>query len=277
MKNKKYSFLMSVYYKEKPEYLEVSMQSMLSQTVVPDEIIIVKDGPLTDELNNVIEKHRSNNDKLFTIVELNKNVGLGLALNEGIKVARNELIARMDSDDICLATRCEEQLKLFDNDKELAIVGTFVDEFDTNSENIISTREVPVTNSEIYKFAKRRSPFNHPTVMYKKSKVLANGGYADLRRNQDVDLFGRMLHSGCKAANINKSLLLFRSNANLMKRRRNWENTSLYIKVIYNFWRMGFSSIVDLAIVTAAQLIVFILPIKLQKLLYDKFLRRKKE
>lgn len=273
--NTKYSFLISVYIKEKPEYLNLSIDSMINQTLKPDEIILVEDGPLTDELYAVIDKYQTENKDLFTIVKLEKNVGLGLALNEGIKVARNELIARMDGDDICLKNRCEEQLKMFDTDKELDIVGTMVDEFSEDPKNIISSRIVPTNNKDIVKFAKRRSPFNHPTVMYKKSKILENGGYANLRRNQDVDLFGRMIFNGCKCANVNKSLLLFRSNSNLMKRRKNWENTSLYIQVIYKFWRMGFSSFLDLAVVTCGQLIVFILPVKIQKIIYDKFLRRK--
>lgn len=273
----KYSFLMSVYYKEDARYLEESIKSMINQTIKPDEIIIVKDGQLTQKLDNVIEEYKNKEPNIFTIIQLEKNMGLGLALNEGIKISRNELIARMDSDDICISTRCEEQLEMFKKDSDLSIVGSMVDEFDKQPSNIISSRIVPTQNDEIYKFAKRRSPFNHPTVMYKKSEVLKNGGYSDLRRNQDVDLFGRMLYNGAKAANIKKSLLLFRSNNGLMKRRKNWENTSLYIKVIYNFWKIGYSSFFDLIVVTCGQLIVFILPIKLQKLLYKKVLRTNNE
>lgn len=271
---KKYSFLMSIYYKEKPEYLKLSINSMLSQTVKPDEIVIVKDGKLTEELDEVIEEYRMKNSGTFTIVELEKNIGLGLALNEGLKVARNELIARMDGDDISKPTRCEEELMLFETSDDIDIVGTFIDEFIDDPTNIVSRRIVPTQNDDIYKFAKRRSPFNHPTVMYKKSTVLKNNGYSDLRRNQDVDLFGRMLYNGAKAANINKPLLLFRTNNDLLKRRRNWENTKLYIRVIYSFWKMGFSSFSDLFVVTVGQMIMFIVPLKLQRFLYNKILRK---
>lgn len=270
---KKYSFLMSIYHKEKPEYLKLSIESMVNQSVKPDEIIIVKDGKLTEELEEVINKYVQKEKQLFTIVELEKNVGLGLALNEGIKISRNELIARMDGDDISLLNRCEEELKLFEENENLDIVGTMIDEFVDNPHNIVSKRVVPTENKAIYEFAKRRSPFNHPTVMYKKSKVLENGGYANLRRNQDVDLFGRMLYNGCKAANINKSLLLFRTNKDLLKRRKNWENTKLYIKVIYKFWKMGFASFFDLFIVACGQITMCIVPIKIQKILYNKILR----
>lgn len=271
----KYSFLMSVYYKEKPEYLKLSIDSMLNQTVKPDEIVIVKDGKLTEELDKVIDEYVKKNEGTFTVVELEKNIGLGLALNEGLKVARNELIARMDGDDISLPNRCEEEIKRFETGEDLDIVGTFIDEFIDDPNNIVSKRIVPTANNDIYKFAKKRSPFNHPTVMYKKSTVLKNNGYSDLRRNQDVDLFGRMLFNGAKAANIDKSLLLFRTNNDLLKRRRNWENTKLYIKVIYNFWKMGFSSFTDLLIVTVGQTIMFIVPLKFQRFLYNKILRKK--
>ena len=264
---------MSVYYKEKPEYLDLSIQSMLNQTVKPNEIIIVKDGKLTDELDKVIDKYVNNNKKLFTVISLEKNVGLGLALNEGIKKSRNELIARMDSDDMCKTDRCEKQLKVFEDNEKLSICGTNIDEFKDNIDNIVGHRVVPEKNDDIYKFSKRRSAFNHPTVMYKKSVVLKNNGYANLRRNQDVDLFGRMIFSGCTAYNIQESLLWFRSDENLAKRRKSWENTKSYINTIKKFWKMGFSSFTDYLFVLFGQTVMFICPVKVQKLLYKKFLR----
>lgn len=270
----KYSFLMSVYYKEKPDYLELSIKSMLDQTVKPDEIIIVEDGPLTKELNQLIDRFVSKNKKIFTIVPLEKNMGLGLALNEGLKVSRNELVARMDSDDICKPQRCEEQLKQFERDNELVICGSNIDEFNGEINNIAGHRIVPENLKEIYEFSKRRSAFNHPTVMYKKSKVLENNGYSNLRRNQDVDLFGRMIFSGCKAYNVQDSLLWFRSDDALAKRRKSWENSKSYIETIKKFWKMGFSSFNDYLFVLIGQTGMFLMPVRLQQLLYKKFLRK---
>lgn len=272
---KKYSFLMSVYVKEKPEYLDLSINSMLEQTIKPNEIIIVKDGKLTKELDSVIDKYVSQNKKLFTVIQLEKNIGLGLALNEGIKKSRNELIARMDSDDICKPSRCEKQLQVFEKNKKLAICGTNIDEFNLNVENIVGHRIVPEKNKDIYNFSKRRSAFNHPTVMYKKTDVLKFGGYSNLRRNQDVDLFGRMIFGGCKAYNIQESLLYFRTDDNLSKRRKSWENSKSYIGTIKKFWKMGFSSFKDYFIVLIAQTIMFICPVKVQNFIYKKFLHKK--
>lgn len=274
MEYPKYSVLMSLYIKEKPEFLKLAIDSMLSQTVKPDEIVIVEDGPLTQQLYDILDEYEKGNQGLFIRVKNEKNLGLGLALNEGLKVCKNELVARMDTDDISTSDRCEKQLTVFLGDANLDIVGAFVGEFLSSTDEIISIRKVPMEHDQIYRFAKRRSSFNHPVVMYKKSKVESFGGYADLRRNQDVDLFGRMLYGGCKAQNIDEILLYFRCNESLAKRRKSWENTKLYIQTIKRFYKMGYSSFGDYLIVAFAQTIMFLLPIKVQQWIYKKFLRK---
>ena len=266
----KYSVLMSLYVKEKPEYLRLAIDSMLNQTVKPDEIIIVEDGPLNDALYEVLESYAPH----ITRVRNEKNLGLGLALNVGLEACRNELVARMDTDDISKPDRCEKQLKKFEERPELAIVGAWVDEFTESPEQVVSTRAVPTDSDAIYQFAKKRSAFNHPAVMYRKSKVLAQGGYADLKRNQDVDLFGRMLFAGNKAENIGEALLWFRSNDDLAKRRKSWENTRSYIDTIRRFWKMGYSSFADFAVIAVAQTGMYLMPVKLQHWVYKTFLRK---
>jgi glycosyltransferase involved in cell wall biosynthesis len=261
---------MSLYKKEHPEYLRLALDSMINQTVKPDEIVLVEDGPLTDELYEVTEEYR---DHLY-IVKNKTNLGLGLALNEGLKVCRNELVARMDTDDISKPDRCEKQLKRFEEKPELAIVGSHIDEFVDDPSNIISQRRVPLSAEDIYNFAKKRSAFNHPAVMYRKSAVLFEGGYSDLKRNQDVELFGRMLFKGCKAENIDEALLWFRSSDELAIRRKSWENTWSYIATIKKFWKMGYSSFGNYLTVLTAQTGMYIMPVKVQNWVYRKFLRR---
>lgn len=264
---------MSLYIKEKPDYLRLAIDSMVSQTIKPDEIIIVEDGVLTDELYNILEYYLGEYPSLFTIVKNDNNIGLGLSLNKGLSVSRNELVARMDTDDISKPTRCEKQLLMFENNPDLSIVGSWADEFCDDIENVVSTKRVPENNKDIYKYGKRRSPFTHPSVMYKKSAVLSCGGYSDLRRNQDVDLFGRMLFKGCLGYNIQESLIWFRTDNNLAKRRKSWSNTKSYIQTIKKFWKMGYSSFRDYCIVSFAQTVMFLLPISLQKWVYKHFLR----
>jgi len=270
----KYSVLMSLYIKEKPEYLRLAIQSMIDQSYKPDEIIIVKDGPITDELQRVLDEYKTAYPKLFNIVGYEKNKGLGLALNYGLNHCRNELVARMDTDDISKPNRCEKQVKLFEKYPYLIIIGSAIDEFSGDVTNIIGKRIVPSMPKEIYEFAKRRSAFNHPTVMYRKSKVLEFGGYSDLRRNQDVDLFGRMLYGGCMAANFKESLLYFRSDENLAKRRKSWVNSKSYIDTIKRFWKMEYSGFTDYAIVAIGQMAMFIMPINMQSWIYKHFLRK---
>lgn len=270
----KYSVLMSLYAKEKPEYLRAAIESIVNQTAKPDEIVIVKDGPLTEELDATLEEYAAKYPELFHIVVSEVNIGLGLALNLGLGECKNELVARMDTDDIAKPERCERQLERFALNERLDLLGSSVDEFYLSPEEVVSRRVVPTGHEDIYRFAKRRSAFNHPTVMYKRSRVLAVGGYGDMRRNQDVDLFGRMLFSGCIAENIEDSLLYFRSNDALAKRRKSWENTKSYIKTIKRFWKMGFASFGDYATVALAQTCMFLMPVRLQHWVYKKFLRK---
>lgn len=265
----KYSVLMSLYRKEKPEYLRIALDSMLNQTVVPDEIVLVEDGPLTEELYSVLKEY-----PMIHRVKNETNLGLGLALNVGLKECRNELVARMDTDDCSKPKRCEKQLKRFAEKPYLVIVGSHIDEFIGEPANVISQRMVPTSSEDIYNFAKRRSAFNHPAVMYSRTAILENGGYADLKRNQDVDLFGRMLFEGYKAENIDEALLWFRSSDELSKRRKSWQNTWSYIATIRKFWKMGYSSFLDYMVVGVAQMGMYFIPVRLQNYVYKTFLRR---
>lgn len=268
-KNKRYSVLMSLYKKERPEYLRLALNSMLNQTVVPDEIVLVEDGPLTDELYAVLDEY-----PMLHRVKNKTNLGLGLALNVGLKECRNELVARMDTDDCSKPDRCEKQLIRFEEKPYLAVVGSHIDEFVGDISNVISQRVVPTSSEEIYNYAKKRSAFNHPAVMYSKTAVLENNGYADLKRNQDVDLFGRMQFAGYKAENIDEALLWFRSSDELAKRRKSWQNTWSYIATIRKFWKMGYASFTDYVIVGIAQTGMYLMPIQVQNYVYKKFLRK---
>lgn len=271
----KYSILMSVYQKEKAEYLIQSIESMLSQTAPPEQFVVVKDGPLTPKLDSVIQNYAEKNPKLFTIVPLDENVGLGRALDYGMVMCRNELIARMDSDDISLPERCEKELALFADNPNLAIVGTNIDEFYDNPRDVKMSRVVPSDYEQIKKVIGRKTPFNHPTVMYKKSEVIRCGGYGKMRRKQDRDLFSRMINMGCMAQNINESLLLFRSNEDNYKRRKSWTYCKSTVDVTKEMWKRGHCSVGDLLYVIVGQTVLFVMPLPIMKWLSDHLLREK--
>ena len=273
----KYSFLVSIYEKEKPEFFRLSMESMLNQTYKPDEIVLVCDGKLTDALYEVIDEYKKKYPEILTVVPLEKNVGLGLALNEGLKVCRNPLAARMDTDDICMPDRCELQVREFEIDPNLDIIGGMTDEFYDTPDNVVSSRIVPTKHEDIVNFLRRRSPFNHPTVMYKKDKVLEVGGYSDLRRAQDLDLFTRMINVGkCKTKNLDKAVLLFRADRNNLKRRKSFNTCKLYTQMVYGFWKKGYVRFSDFFFVLCYQTCIFIVPVKLAAVINSKFLRKMK-
>lgn len=272
----KYSVLMSVYVKEKPEYLVESLDSMIAQTVMPDEIVLVEDGKLTDELYSVIHGFVDKYGDLIHVVTLPQNGGLGKALNAGLRVCRNELVARMDTDDISLPSRCEKQLIAFEKNKNLCIVGTQIDEFVGKRDNIISSRIVPLTNTEICTFAKRRSPFNHPTVMYRKSSVQQFKGYSSYGRKEDLDLFLRMVFGGCEAANLPEALLLYRTNDDNLARRTSWNNCKEYIRIMYRFFIERKIGILDMLYVLVGQMVMYFAPSSFIKKISKKYLRHKR-
>lgn len=214
-----YSVLMSVYWKEKPTYLKQAIESIQEQTLPTNDFVLVCDGPLTSELNAVIDEKEHEMAGQIHIVRLAQNVGLGRALNEGLKHCKNELVARMDSDDIAYADRCERQVKLFQAKPEISVCSSIVEEFTDLPEHVEARRVPPETNREIREFAKKRNPFNHPCVMYKKSAVEAVESYQDFYLLEDYYLWLRMLIAGYQGYNIQEPLLYMRAGSGMYKRR----------------------------------------------------------
>lgn len=275
MQNLKYTVLMSVYYKEKPEYLSLSIESMLNQTVKPDEFIIVKDGPLTTELDEVINNFVTAYPKMFNIIVNETNLGLGPALAKGIENSKNELIARMDSDDYVVSTRCEKQLEKFREDPKLGMVGSYEAEFVDTVDNVISIHRVPSENDEIERFMHRRCSVLHPTVMYKKSAVLKSGNYQSVLLYEDYDLFARMvLEYHIKSYNIPEPLYYTRTSEDFFKRRGGIKYAKTVLKFKWGQYRKGYMSSMDFCISGLGQAFVCVLPNSLRKSFYMKFLRK---
>ena len=237
-KYESYSVLMSVYYKERPDYLETSIESMMNQTIPTNDFVLVCDGPLTSELNVTIAKLQQKYGEIIRTVRFDKNNGLGHALQIGVKECRNSLIARMDSDDISRPYRCEKELEVFAGHPELSIVGSVIEEFSTTPEVIDAKRVVPETSEEIVAFSKRRNPFNHPSVMYRKKDVLKAGNYSDVRYMQDYYLWIDMLIAGMKGYNIQEPLVCMRADSNLFKRR----SGKLYVEIQVNLFKKMYNA-----------------------------------
>lgn len=213
-KSQKYSVLMSLYKKEKPEYLRLAIDSMINQTVPPDEIVIVEDGPLTDELYAVLDEY-----PMLHRVKNETNLGLGLALNVGLKKCRNELVARMDTDDCSKPERCEKQLEFLNSNPYISVVGGQIEEFIELPDHIVAKRIVPLKDIELKEFNKKRCPFNHVTVMFKKKDIIEAGSYQDWFWNEDYYLWIRLALAGKKFANLPDVLVLVRTGEDMYQRR----------------------------------------------------------
>lgn len=269
-----YSVLMSVYYKENPEWLKISIDSMLNQTVFPSEFVLVEDGPLTEELDKVIEKYEKKYKNLFKIVKLKTNQGLGPALKIGVENCTNEFIARMDSDDYSASKRIEKELLMFQQHPELGMVGTNVAEFIDTPENIISYVILPETNDEIIKFSKKRNPFRHPSVMFKKSTVLKAGNYRKYYLCEDYDMWLRIIRTGCQCYNIQEVLTYMRISKDFYKRRGGWK----YLKSINRFKKeqvkVGYFTKIEYIKSIVPHAIVCLIPNFMRDIIYKKFLRK---
>lgn len=214
-----FSVAMSVYKSDNPDFFDRALSSITdTQTIKPNEIVLVVDGPVSNEINSVINKYEKKYE-IFNVIQLEQNGGLGNALKIAVENSSNELIARMDSDDVSVSTRFEEQLKYFEINPEIDIVGGDITEFIGEESNIVGKRAVPVSNDSIREYMKTRCAFNHVSVMYKKSSIQAAGGYQDWFWNEDYYLWIRMWLNGAVFANTGSVLVNVRVGEEMYQRR----------------------------------------------------------
>ena len=214
-----FSVAMSVYKSDNPDFFDRALSSITDeQTIIPNEIVLVVDGPVSNEINNVINKYEKKYE-IFNVIRLEQNGGLGNALKIAVKNATHELIARMDSDDVSVSTRFEEQLKYFEINPGIDIVGGDITEFIGEENNIVGKRSVPVSNDSIREYMKTRCAMNHVSVMYKKKSVESAGGYQDWFWNEDYYLWIRMWLNGAVFANTGSVLVNVRVGEEMYQRR----------------------------------------------------------
>lgn len=268
-----YSVLMSVYDKELPENLNESLESMLLQSYPPSDFVLVCDGKLTNELNIIAKSFENEFKNIFHIVRIDKKVGPGKALNIGIKACKYEHIVKMDSDDISFPDRCLKEMTLFSIKPQLDIVGTYVEEFNNDTKQVISVKKTPILDKEIKEYAKRRNPFNRQTVAFRKSSALKVGGYSDLKLCEDYEFAARLLGCGAKAQNIPEVLVRYRVHNDTPEIRKSFRLTKGFIKVRWKIYREGLTKFSDFFAPCILQLGLFIFPKKFTRWVYKTFLR----
>lgn len=220
MNERNFSVAMSVYKNDSPVFFDRALDSITThQTVLPTEIVLVVDGPIPVEVDEVIEKYDAMFPALFHTIKLPQNGGLGNALRIAVENASCGLIARMDSDDVAVADRFEQQLKIFEKEENVDIVGGDISEFVGDESNIVAKRVVPVSDKEIKEYMRTRCALNHVSVMFKKQVILDCGNYLDLFWNEDYYLWIRMVERGCKMMNTGSVLVNVRTGTEMYKRR----------------------------------------------------------
>mgnify|MGYP000277045847 FL=1 len=263
------SVLMSVYEKEKAEYLLEALNSIKNQSVKVDEFIIVKDGLLTLELDDVLSEFKENcKDLKIVIVQLKINIGLGLALNEGLKFCNYEWIMRMDSDDISRINRVEIMKRgvLNDNFKH-DVYGSHYEEFFDNSKNR-QTRKVKLLHDDILLELRKKNPMNHVTILANKQCIIDSGGYKDFKSFEDYFLWARMLKRGFKFMNIDATTVEVRIGELMFKKRRGWFYFKQEFQMQKYLFESKLTSIFDFCVNCSIRCSVRLFPIFLIKIIY---------
>lgn len=271
----KYSVLMSVYYKENPDWLKYSLESMLAQTIKTDDFVLVEDGPLTPKLERVIEEYKTKYPNIFNVIKLDKNYGLGKALSCGVSACKNDWIARMDSDDYSVSDRLEKQLKFIEQNPKVDMVGSFVAEFENSINEICALKQLPVKHEEIIRYSKMRNPFGHPSMLLRKSKVLEAGNYRDYYLVEDWDMWIRMFEKGAFSYNIPEILVYMRIGQNFYKRRGGIKYLKSILKFKKEQYKKKYFSLGNYIISSVSSIVVCLLPNSLRDFIYRKILRKR--
>ena len=265
------SVLMSVYSREKPEYFNRALTSItVEQTRKPDEIVLVKDGPLGAPLESVISKHLSGSmgDK-FHIVELKQNQGLGRALEAGLKKCSNNLVARMDSDDIAMPERLMIEEEYLIHHPIVTAVGGDIEEF--RHENVIlRIKHMPTESAQLYQYGKYRNPLNHMTVMFTKEDIEKAGGYRRFPLLEDYHLWIRLLVKGYKIANIPTIFAKARLSDDFVQKRGGKDYFLQYRKLRSLQYKCGYTNKAEYVIGLLMTFIMTVQPNKLREVLYKQ-------
>lgn len=273
MDNRSFSVAMSVYKNDNPKHFKTALDSVLQQTVKPSEVILVVDGPIGIKLTDIIENYKMKYECIKVIWQ-KTNLGLGNALRVAVENSSYELIARMDSDDIAVHDRFEQQLLEFEKDRDLDIVGGDINEFINGVDDVVGIRKVPTDNVEIYKYMKKRCAMNHVTVMFKKSSVQKAGGYIELFCNEDYYLWIRMCLKNCKFANTGTNLVNVRVGDDMYQRRGGKKYFKSEMQIQRFMLKQGFISLYQFIINSMKRFCVqILLPNKLRGKVYQIFAR----
>lgn len=267
-----FSVLMSLYWKERQEFLRLSLESVFNQSLAPDEVVLVEDGPVDEELERVVSEFSEAHPEM-KVVRLPENGGLGKALNEGLRHCSHELVARMDTDDISMPSRFERQVNFMERHPEVAACSSWIQEFEGTTSNIKSVKKVPESPEENARYIKSRSPLNHPAVMFRKSDVESVGSYMHFPLFEDWYLWARLAVKGMKLANLQECLLYFRVSDDVYRRRGGWKYACDNFRFQMELMRIGLISLPRAIMNGVMRAVVYLMPNGLRAVVYNHLLR----
>lgn len=268
-----YTVIMSIYHKVNPEHLRISINSILNQTYKTNEFIIIKDGKLTIEQENILEPIVRDNKNIIKIFEFEENMGAGQAYNKGIEMCTNKWAAIMDSDDFAVENKFEKQMTYLFDHSDIDAIGTNAVEFLDNFENIVSTRIMPESNDEIIKFGHGRCPMIQPTVIFKVDSVKKAGSYQHSPLTEDFDLYIRMIMNNCKFYTYQEVLYYIRTSEDFFKRRGGFKYLKPILSFKYKYYKKGYFTFFQFLKTAVSSLIMALLPNSIRTFLYKRFLR----
>lgn len=275
--SEKVSVLMSLYIKEKPEYFRAAMDSILAQNYRADEIVLIEDGPLTEELYAAVEEYEKKcngiDEPRLVIHAFEKNMQLGRALAKGVELCKNELIARMDTDDIACPDRLYKETLFMENHKEVSVVGGAIREF--NDEGTVDRiKQMPQSQEEILEYSKVRNPLNHMTVMYRRTAILEIGNYMHFPFLEDYSLWSRMLVKNYQIRNLPDILVNARTSMGLVKRRSGWQYYQLFKRLRKMQHKLGMTNALEYIRVRIGTFVILMMPGRLKEFIYKTILRK---
>jgi glycosyltransferase involved in cell wall biosynthesis len=268
-----FSVLLPVYGGDHPAFLRRAFTSVTTdQSRSPDEVVVVCDGPLPVELDGCVEELRAGSSVPVTVTRLPANVGLGRALDAGIERCRHGIVARMGADDVSLPERFAKQMAVVESGIDL--VGSAIAEIGIEEEDVRGIRRPPLTHEEIDRFARFHCPFNHPTVVFRRSAVTGAGGYEHLPGFEDYWLWVRLLADGARTANLAEPLVLYRAGGGTYERRGGLRMVGPEIELQRRMRRLGFTSRVQFARNVLIRAGWRFVPVRIRRALYGLVFRR---
>ena len=273
MSDPKFSVLIATYEGDDPDDLERAIRSVIDQTVRPDEVVVVEDGPVTPELDEILDALTAECPDLLRRTSLSHNRGLGAALNHGVEACSHEWVARMDSDDVAVTDRFERQLEYISEYPETDVVGGYIGEFTEGPDKVDRVREVPLTHEEIEKKGRFRCPLNHPSVMFRRQAVIDAGNYREYRSMQDYELWMRMISQGYTLGNVPEVLVRCHAGENLYTRRGGVEYVRTEFTIQRELFRHGALSLPVFIFNLGTRLPIRVLPSRVRGFIYKTVLR----